>query len=62
MTHKLYRDKDLAGYEIVKLDLDQDMIVWLEDRATEKGVTVDEIVEEILNEAIRDWEVDDSLE
>lgn len=62
MTHQLYRDKDLEGYEIVELDLDQEMIVWLEDRATEKGVTVDEIVEEILSEAIRDWEVDDSLE
>jgi len=62
MTHKLYRDKDLEGYKVIELDLDQEMVVWLEDRARENGVTVDEIVEEILSEAIRDWEVDDSLD
>lgn len=62
MTHKLYRDKSLEGYEDLELELDQEMIDWLEDRARESGVTVDEIIEEILTEAIRDWEVDDSLE
>lgn len=62
MTHKLYRDKELPGYEYIEVDLDQEMISWLESRAVEKGVTVDEIVEEILSEAIRDWEVDDTPE
>lgn len=62
MTHKLYRDKDLPGYADIELELNQEMVDWLEFRAKEQQVTVDEIIEEILTEAVRDWEVDDSLE
>lgn len=60
LTHKLYRDKDLKGYEELELDLEQEMIDWLEQRAIMENKTVDEVLENILWEAIRDAEVDDT--
>lgn len=62
MTHKLYRDETDVGYEEIELVLEQDMIDWLEERATMENKTVDEIIEDILREAIYESQVDDSLE
>lgn len=62
MTKARYRDKDLEGYEDIEIELEQEVIDFLEERAILKDKTVDEIVEDLLIEAIRDWEVDDSLE
>ena len=47
-----YRDKDLKGYEDVELDLDQEQLYWLEQQAIARDVTVDEVIEDILREAI----------
>ena len=48
-----YRDKDLEGYEDVELDLDQEQLYWLEQQAIARDVTVDEVIEDILREAIK---------
>jgi hypothetical protein len=62
MIKARYRDKSLEGYEDIELELEQEVIDFLEERAILEDKTVDEIVEDLLIEAIRDWEVDDSLE
>jgi len=62
MAHKLYRDETDTGYEEIELDLEQDVIDWLEERAILEIKTVDEIVEDILQEAMYEWEVDDTPE
>lgn len=48
MTHQLYRDHDLEGYEDLVLDLDQDLVDYLEAIAKEKKITVDEVIEDTL--------------
>jgi hypothetical protein len=62
MTKARYRDKDLEGYADIELELEQEVIDILEERAILEDKTVDEVIEDILIEMIRDWEVDDSLE
>ncbi len=62
MAKARYRDKSLEGYADLELELDQEVIDYLEDRAIVEDKTVDEIVEDLLTEAIRDWEVDDTPE
>lgn len=59
MTHKLYRDKDEPGYEDVELELDDDIIQYLENRAREEQKTVDEVIEDVLRLAIKEMEEDD---
>jgi len=53
MMQARYRDKDLEGYEDVELDLDQEQLYWLEQQAIARDVTVDEVIEDILREAIK---------
>jgi hypothetical protein len=53
MTHKLYRD-ETEGFEIVELDLPQEMIDWLEETAILNGITVDEVIEEALIKLLQD--------
>ena len=57
MTHQLYRGDDFQeGYKVVELELEDDLIKYLEARAVEEQCTVDDIIEQILEAVIQDLE------
>jgi len=33
MTHKMYRDDSDGDYEVIELELDEDLVAYLENRA-----------------------------
>ena len=55
MTHKLYRDETEEGFELIELDLPQEMVDWLEETAKLNGITVDEVIEEALIKLLQDY-------
>lgn len=56
MAHAKYRSPDDPKYEEISIDLDLDVKNWLEQTAIEKDITVDEVVECILQEMIKQQE------
>lgn len=51
MTKAKYRDLE-EGYEEIELELDVDHIEFLEQQAIERDITVDEVIEELLQRVI----------